>query len=87
MGVEGTGGAHFLWNYCLSRMEASTCSLFYSIQPLTSMVISTIFLDEQITAGMIVGAVCVIGSVLYFSLWSSMETRRHGTSLEKGESL
>lgn len=83
LGVVGTGGAHFLWNFCLSRMEASTCSMFYPIQPLTAVIISVIFLKEQITAGMMIGAIFIVGSILYFSLWSRLGTRGYAISFKK----
>ena len=50
---------HSLWNYCLSRAEASTCSLFYPIQPLTSMVLGVLLLNEHMTVGFIAGAVLI----------------------------
>ena len=59
---------HSLWNYCLSRAEASTCSLFYPIQPLTSMVLGVLLLNEHMTVGFIVGAVLIVFGVLYSTL-------------------
>ena len=57
-----------LWNYCLSRAEASTCSLFYPIQPLTSMVLGVLLLNEHMTVGFIAGAVLIVFGVLYSTL-------------------
>ena len=59
---------HSLWNYCLSRAEASTCSLFYPIQPLTSMVLGVLLLNEHMTVGFIAGAVLIVFGVLYSTL-------------------
>ena len=59
---------HSLWNYCLSRAEASTCSLFYPIQPLTSMVLGVLLLNEHMMVGFIAGAVLIVFGVLYSTL-------------------
>ena len=59
---------HSLWNYCLSRAEASTCSLFYPIQPLTSMVLGVLLLNEHMTVGFIAGAALIVFGVLYSTL-------------------
>ena len=51
-----------------SRAEASTCSLFYPIQPLTSMVLGVLLLNEHMTVGFIAGAVLIVFGVLYSTL-------------------
>ncbi|MGE4549616.1 MAG: DMT family transporter [Intestinibacillus sp.] len=68
LGTVCTAGAHTLWNYCLSRLEASTCALFYPIQPLTSMTLGILLLHEKITGAFLLGAVLILGGVLYSSL-------------------
>lgn len=59
---------HSLWNYSLSRVEASTCSLFYPIQPLTSMVLGVLLLHEHMTLGFFIGAALIVFGVLYSTL-------------------
>ena len=59
MGTIGTAAPHSLWNYCLSRMDASFCSMFYPLQPLVSATLGVIFLGEQITANYLIGAVII----------------------------
>ena len=58
---------HSLWNYCLSRAEASTCSLFYPIQPLTSMVHRCPAAERaHDRSGFIAGAVLIVfGSAVF----------------------
>ena len=68
VGLVCTAVPHALWNYCLSRTEASTCSLFYPIQPLTSMVLGVVFLHEKMTLGVIIGAALIVFGVLYSTL-------------------
>lgn len=59
---------HSLWNYCLSRTEASTCSLFYPVQPLTSMVLGVLLLHEHMTVSFLAGAALIVFGVLYSTL-------------------
>lgn len=65
MGIFCTGVAHFLWNWCLARMEASTCSAFYPLQPITSALLGIIFLKEHFTLSFAIGsALTLIGVVV-----------------------
>ncbi len=59
---------HSLWNYSLSRVEASTCSLFYPVQPLTSMILGVLLLHEHMTLGFFAGAALIVFGVLYSTL-------------------
>lgn len=59
MGSIGTAAPHSLWNYCLSKMDASFCSMFYPLQPLVASTLGVIFLGEQITANYLIGAVVI----------------------------
>lgn len=63
IGVICTTAGHTLWNYCLSKMEASTCSLFYPIQPLASMVLGILILHEEITPLFLAGAGLILFGV------------------------
>lgn len=68
MGTIGTAAPHSLWNYCLSKMDASFCSMFYPLQPLVSATLGVMLLGEQITANYLIGAaiICcgIVGAVL-----------------------
>ena len=59
MGTIGTAAPHSLWNYCLSRMDASFCSMFYLLQPLVASTLGVIFLGERITASYVIGALII----------------------------
>ena len=59
MGLVGTATAHSLWNYSLSRMDASFCSMFYPLQPLTSSVLGVLVLGEKITANFVIGGLII----------------------------
>jgi len=59
MGTIGTAAPHSLWNYCLSKMDASFCSMFYPLQPLVASTLGVIFLGERITVNFVAGAVVI----------------------------
>lgn len=59
MGTIGTAAPHSLWNYCLSRMDASFCSMFYPLQPLVAATLGVIFLGERITPSYVLGALII----------------------------
>lgn len=59
MGLVGTATAHSLWNYSLSKMDASFCSMFYPLQPLTSSVLGVLVLGERITANFVIGGLII----------------------------
>lgn len=65
LGIICTALASILWNKSLSLVEASTCSLFYPIQPLTSVLLSIIVLNETLSLRFIMGALLIIGGILY----------------------
>ena len=59
MGLIGTAVGHSLWNYSLSKMDASFCSMFYPLQPLTASVLGVLILGEEITANFLVGGAII----------------------------
>lgn len=67
MGTVGMAVPHSLWNYCLSKMDASFCSMFYPLQPLVSATLGVLILGEQMTASYLIGAavICcgIVGAV------------------------
>ena len=65
IGVFCTGVAHLLWNKSLSMLEAGNCSLFYPLQPMTSVLLGCMFLGESVTPRFAVGALLILGGVLF----------------------
>ena len=59
MALVGTATAHSLWNYSLSKMDASFCSMFYPLQPLTASVLGVLVLGEKITANFVIGGAVI----------------------------
>ncbi|HBF37143.1 MAG TPA: EamA family transporter [Firmicutes bacterium] len=64
MGLVCTALSHFLWNTSLSMIEAGTCSLFYPLQPMVSVLLGGVFLSERLNSKFVIGAVLIVGGVL-----------------------
>ena len=69
-----TALAHSLWNYCLSRMDASFCSMFYPVQPLVSTILAIIILHETIKPTLVAGGLLIITGLLT-ALWMERRER------------
>lgn len=75
MGFLCTGLAYQLWNQSLLKLEASTCSSFYPIQPMVSTFLGIICFNEVFTKGFIAGSLLIVAGVL-FSLSHSHRPNR-----------
>lgn len=59
LGVVGTAVAHTSWNYSLKLLNASVCSLFYPLQPLTSAILGVFIFGEIITKSFVLGGILI----------------------------
>ncbi|MDO5518729.1 MAG: DMT family transporter [Clostridium sp.] len=64
LGVVCTGVAHTLWNLSLQLLDASTCSMFYPLQPLTSALLGIVLLNEKITVDFVIGGSLILFGIL-----------------------
>lgn len=64
MGIFCTGVAHLFWNQSLSILEAGTCSAFYPVQPLVSVLLGILFLHEQISPSFLIGSILIVLGIL-----------------------
>ena len=64
MGLLGTAAPHSLWNFCLSKMDASFCSMFYPLQPLVSSALGVLVLGEQMTPNFVIGGLIICCGVV-----------------------
>lgn len=69
MGIFTTGVAQYLWGKSLAVLDAGVCSMFYPLQPVFSVILGGIFLNEQLRPGFFAGAgliaITVVISCLY----------------------
>jgi drug/metabolite transporter (DMT)-like permease len=64
LGVFNTGFAYIAWFDALAQLPAVQTGAFLFIEPLTSMVVAAIILNEQITLVSILG-----GAVILVGIW------------------
>ncbi len=64
IGLVCTALSHVFWNRSLKILPATTCSLFYPIQPLTSAVLAIAVLGERLSISFIIGAVIICISMI-----------------------
>lgn len=79
LGFFGSGLAQFTWTKCLSLLPASTCSLFYPLQPAFSAIMGAAVLGETFTPAFFIGLLLISLDVA-LSTW---ETSRLGR-VQKG---
>lgn len=72
LGLIGSGLAQYTWTSSLSKLPASTCSLFYPLQPLFSALLGALILKETFAPTFFVGMVIISADVII----STLETRR-----------
>ena len=59
LGFMGSGVAQYTWVKCLSILPASTCSLFYPLQPVFSAILGAIILGETFTSSFFIGLILI----------------------------
>ncbi|MFB0546400.1 MAG: EamA family transporter, partial [Anaerolineae bacterium] len=63
LGIVASAITFFLWNYALSKMDASKASVFLFLGPVIVIIISWLFMGEVITIHTIIGSVLVLFGV------------------------
>lgn len=59
LGVFGSGFSQFTWTKCLSILPASTCSLFYPLQPVFAALLGAWILHEPFTGTFFAGLILI----------------------------
>lgn len=83
MGIACTGLGHLLWNKSLSVLPAGTCSLFYPIQPVTSVLLGALFLGETISIKTVIGGLLIALGIIICLLRISGRQERLVTLRER----
>ena len=81
LGFVGSGVAQFTWTKCLSLLPASTCSLFYPLQPAFSALLGAWLLGETFTPAFFLGLFLISLDVV-LNTW---ETRRQSRPIHSFE--
>ena len=75
MGIFSTGAAQYLWGKSLSVLDAGMCSVFYPLQPVFSVILGGIFLNEQLEPGFFIGAGIIAATVVINCLHSEQKPK------------
>ncbi|MET0018303.1 EamA family transporter [Oscillibacter sp.] len=73
LGLIGSGLSQFTWTKCLSLLPASTCSLFYPLQPTFSALLGALFLGEQFRPTFFIGLLLISVDVVLSTRESSRQ--------------
>lgn len=76
MAFACTALAQLTWNMSLTMLDASTCSLFYPLQPLFSVLLGSIFLKERFTTSFFIGAALIMADVVVNCLYQARKEKR-----------
>lgn len=68
LGVFGSGVAQYTWTKCLSLLPASTCSLFYPLQPVFSALLGALILRETFSKSFLIGLLLIALDVVLITL-------------------
>ena len=79
-GLVGSGLAQYTWTASLAELPASTCSLFYPLQPMFSALLGMLLLNETFTPSFLVGLVLISADVIL----STLETRKLAKQAQAG---
>ena len=77
-GLFGTAIPQFLWNYSLSKLPASTCSMFYPLMPVFSAILGAALLGEKLTGRFFIGGALIAATVIISSLPHAPEKTNAG---------
>ena len=72
LGLVGSALPQYTWTASLSMLPASTCSLFYPLQPAFSAILGALLLDETFKPAFFLGMLLISIDVVL----STLETRR-----------
>lgn len=68
LGIFGSGVAQYTWTKCLSLLPASTCSLFYPLQPAFSALLGALILGETFSKSFLIGLLMIALDVVLITL-------------------
>lgn len=72
LGFIGSGLAQYTWTSALQLLPASTCSLFYPLQPMFAALLGALLLHESFTPTFFIGLILISFDVIL----STLETRK-----------
>jgi drug/metabolite transporter (DMT)-like permease len=86
-GSVGTVGAYLLWYQGIPKVSASTAGMFVGIMPVSTVILSYVFLKEPFLWTHVLGMLCVLAALVCITV--NIRFRRHSSasSLNKSPSV
>lgn len=84
LGAVNTGAGSLLYYSAMGKLPVQTTAVLGYLEPLSSLLLSVIFLNEHMSTWQLVGAVMILGGVMLAELWhprSRDRTRAQGKSV------
>lgn len=81
LGFAGSGVAQYTWTKCLSMLPASTCSLFYPLQPAFAALLGAWLLGETFTPAFFIGLMLISLDVV-LNTWEARQMDKALTAKE-----
>ena len=75
IGVISTAGSNLWWSKALEVLPVTTCSLAFSLMPVTSTILSVLFLKEVLTFKFIIGCFVIMAGIAVALLSGSRTTK------------
>lgn len=85
LGFAGSGLAQYTWTKCLSMLPASTCSLFYPLQPAFAALLGAWLLGETFTPAFFVGLLLISLDVV-LNTWETRQLDKERAARESSNS-
>ena len=82
LGIFGSGVAQYTWTKCLSILPASTCSLFYPLQPAFSALLGALILKERFSPAFFIGLLLISLDVA-LSTWETKKLSKISKNAQK----
>lgn len=81
LGFAGSGLAQYTWTKCLSMLPASTCSLFYPLQPAFAALLGAWLLGETFTPAFFIGLLLISLDVV-LNTWETRQVDKERAARE-----
>lgn len=82
LGFAGSGAAQYTWTKCLSLLPASTCSLFYPLQPMFTAVLGAWILGETFTMSFFAGLLLISLDIVLSTIETQKSIKMYGGKKE-----
>lgn len=85
LGLIGSGFSQYTWTKSLSKIPASTCSLFYPLQPVFSALLGALILGERFRVTFFIGMALIAADVILSARDTAKQLQKDEAQSSKAE--